>query len=95
MNVADPERAFEFSFIPNDGVGLAREEFIINEFIKIHPKALIHFNQLKDKKVKQQIEKLSFGYKSKVEVVGWFGDNEAYNSMTSFEVEGFGLKYSL
>ena len=43
MNVGNPERAFEFSFIPNDGVGLAREEFVINEYIKIHPKALINF----------------------------------------------------
>ena len=67
MNVGDPNRAFEFSFIPNDGVGLAREEFIINDFIKIHPKALIHFNKLKDKKVKKRIESLTYGYKTKVD----------------------------
>jgi pyruvate,water dikinase len=67
MNVGNPERAFEFSFIPNDGVGLAREEFIINEYIKIHPKALLHFNQIKDPKTKQKIESLTYGYKSKKE----------------------------
>jgi pyruvate, water dikinase len=65
MNLGNPERAFEFSFIPNDGVGLAREEFIINEYIKIHPKALLHFNQIKDLKTKQKIESLTYGYQSK------------------------------
>ncbi len=67
MNVGNPESAFALSFTPNDGVGLAREEFIINEYIKIHPKALINFNSLKDTKAKQQIELLTKGYKSKKE----------------------------
>jgi pyruvate, water dikinase len=67
MNVGNPERAFEFSFIPNEGVGLAREEFIINEYIKIHPKALINFSKLKDKKVKARIELMTKGYKSKTD----------------------------
>ncbi len=67
MNVGNPEHAFEFSFIPNDGVGLAREEFIINEYIKIHPKALINFSKIKDKKTKQKIEALTYGYKNKTE----------------------------
>ena len=65
MNVGNPEQAFEFSFIPNDGVGLAREEFIINEYIKIHPKALIHYSLIKDEKVKEKIEELTVGYKDK------------------------------
>ena len=39
MNVGNPEEAFGLSFIPNDGVGLAREEFIITNYIKIHPLA--------------------------------------------------------
>lgn len=65
MNIGNPESAFALSFIPNDGVGLAREEFIINEYIKIHPKALINFNSLKDEKVKQQIIELTKGYKNK------------------------------
>ena len=67
MNVGNPEQAFEFSFIPNDGVGLAREEFIINEYIKIHPKALINFSKIKDKKTRQKIEALTYGYKNKTE----------------------------
>ena len=65
MNIGNPEQAFEFSFIPNDGVGLAREEFIINEYIKIHPLALLNFKKLKDKKAKKKIEELTFGYKNK------------------------------
>jgi len=48
MNVGNPESAFKYSFIPNDGVGLAREEFIIANYIKIHPLALIHFQELKE-----------------------------------------------
>jgi len=67
LNVGEPERAFEFSFVPSDGVGLAREEFIINNYIKIHPLALIHFNKLKSKKVKKQIDKLTKEYKNKTD----------------------------
>ncbi|MGB9681240.1 MAG: phosphoenolpyruvate synthase [Minisyncoccia bacterium] len=47
LNIGAPEIAFQTSFLPNDGVGLAREEFIIAEKIKIHPLALLHFNSLK------------------------------------------------
>jgi pyruvate, water dikinase len=65
MNVGMPENAFEQSFIPNDGVGLAREEFIINSYISIHPKALINFDQLKDPQVKAKIEELTQGYVDK------------------------------
>ena len=65
MNIGSPDIAFASSFIPNDGVGLAREEFIINNHIKIHPLALINFNQLKDKKVKKEIAELTAGYKDK------------------------------
>jgi pyruvate,water dikinase len=46
MNVANPERAFNFASIPNAGVGLARLEFIINNMIGVHPKALLEFDQL-------------------------------------------------
>ena len=52
-------------FIPNDGVGLAREEFIITEYIKIHPMALIHFDRVKDKEEKKKINEMTQGYKSK------------------------------
>ena len=67
MNVGSPEQAFEESFIPNDGVGLAREEFIINSYIKVHPLALLHFNELKDANVKKQIADLTVGYKDKAD----------------------------
>jgi pyruvate,water dikinase len=65
MNVANPEHAFSQSFIPNDGVGLARMEFIINSYIKIHPLALLRFDQIDDSKVKQQISEIAFAYSDK------------------------------
>ena len=67
MNVGNPDQAFDLSFIPNDGVGLAREEFIITEYIKVHPLALIHFDQVKDKEEKKKIQELTQGYKNKEE----------------------------
>ena len=57
MNVGNPDQAFDFSFIPNDGVGLAREEFIISSYIKVHPLALLHFDTINDESVKEQIIK--------------------------------------
>ena len=48
MNVGNPESAFRHASIPNDGVGLAREEFIIANYIKIHPLALIHYDDIKE-----------------------------------------------
>lgn len=65
MNLANPEEAFSLSFIPNDGVGLARMEFIITTCIKIHPLALIHFDQLADMAAKAEIERLTAGYTDK------------------------------
>lgn len=65
MNIANPEEAFAFSFIPNDGVGLARMEFIISNAIKIHPLALLNFDKLKDQAAKKEIESLTFGYNDK------------------------------
>ncbi|MEJ7554686.1 MAG: pyruvate, water dikinase [Aquificaceae bacterium] len=47
MNVGNPESAFKYSSIPNDGVGLAREEFIIANYIKIHPLALLYYEEIK------------------------------------------------
>lgn len=61
----DPENAFHLSFYPNDGVGLMRMEFIISHNIGIHPMALINFRELKDKAVKDKIEKLTHGYTEK------------------------------
>jgi len=65
MNIGAPEMAFKSSFLPSQGVGLAREEFIIAEKIRIHPLALYNFNVLKDKKVKAEIEKITLGYRNK------------------------------
>ncbi len=67
MNVGDPELAFAQSFIPNDGVGLARLEFIINNYIKIHPLALLNYNKLADKEAKKQIDELTIGYTDKAQ----------------------------
>lgn len=65
MNVGSPDLAFEYSQIPNDGVGLAREEFIIDSHIKIHPMALLHFDTLKDEGAKAAINELTKGYADK------------------------------
>ncbi|MCX8116905.1 MAG: phosphoenolpyruvate synthase [Desulfobacterota bacterium] len=65
MNVGDPDNAFHLSFIPNDGVGLARLEFIINNFIRIHPMALVRFDSLTDEHLKREIEQLTVGYEDK------------------------------
>jgi len=75
MNVGVPEKAFTQGQIPNDGVGLAREEFIINSHIGIHPLALLQYNELKkkapkDKKIADVIKKIdeqSIGYDDKTE----------------------------
>jgi pyruvate,water dikinase len=55
FNVGNPDQVFAVSFLPNDGVGLAREEFIISSTIQIHPLALIHFDTLPAGPVKEQI----------------------------------------
>ncbi len=65
MNVGNPYAALGFSFIPNDGVGLAREEFIIANYIKVHPLALLNFGQLKDKQVKAEIADITINYPKK------------------------------
>jgi pyruvate,water dikinase len=67
MNIGSPDHAFTYSLIPNDGVGLAREEFIIDSHIKIHPLALLHFDQVKDKGVRAQIKELTKGYDDKAQ----------------------------
>ncbi len=65
MNLGNPDIAFNMSFIPNDGVGLAREEFIISNFIRIHPLALLHFDQINDQKTRETIEHMTVGYSDK------------------------------
>lgn len=66
LNLGNPELAFKTSFLPNDGVGLARMEFIINEYIKIHPMALLHPEKIKDDADKAKVKQLTQGY-SKIE----------------------------
>ena len=65
MNVGNPDRAFDFQALPNDGVGLARLEFIINRMIGVHPKALLNFDTLPSE-VKLAVEKRMSGYASPV-----------------------------
>ena len=67
MNVANPEDAFRLSFIPNDGVGLAREEFIITSYIKVHPLALLDYAKIDNADVRQSIDKLTAGYDDKAQ----------------------------
>ena len=62
LNLGNPELAFKTSFVPNDGVGLARMEFIINESIKAHPMALIHPERIEDAGERREIEALTRHY---------------------------------
>ena len=61
MNVGNPDRAFSFQALPNEGVGLARLEFIINRMIGIHPKALLNFDQ-QPEELKETIRRRMAGY---------------------------------
>jgi pyruvate, water dikinase len=65
INLGNPEEAFAVSMIPNDGCGLARIEFIISDYIKIHPMALVHPEKITDENVRKEIESLTYGYSSK------------------------------
>ncbi len=62
LNIGNPELAFKTSFLPNDGVGLARMEFIITEYIKAHPLVLIHPERVQDKDVLDQLKRLTSNY---------------------------------
>ncbi len=65
LNLANPEAAFRLSMIPNDGIGLARVEFIINHMIKVHPMALVHFDRVQNTETRQVIEELTRGHSDK------------------------------
>jgi len=65
MNVGNPEEAFSLSVIPNDGVGLARVEFIISTYIKAHPLALLDYDRLDDVAAKAEIDRVSVGHPDK------------------------------
>jgi pyruvate,water dikinase len=75
LNLANPAAAFRWWRLPADGVGLARMEFVINNHIKVHPMALVQFDTLRDKDVRQRITELTRGYKDKT---GYFVDRLAH-----------------
>jgi len=64
MNVGAPDEAFELASLPCDGVGLAREEFIISNYVKIHPQALLAYDQL-DVSVQREVDVLAGSYQDK------------------------------
>jgi phosphoenolpyruvate synthase (EC 2.7.9.2) len=67
MNLGNPEEAFAMSMIPNDGIGLARLEFIITSYIKVHPMALVHPEKVEDPEVLEEIDKLTGRYENKAD----------------------------
>ena len=64
LNVANPSVAFQFASLPHKGVGLAREEFIINNYIKVHPLALLKHHSLRDAALSAEIKKIITGYEN-------------------------------
>lgn len=64
-NIANPAAAFRWWRLPTDGVGLARMEFVVNTSVRVHPMALIKFDELKDEDAKEKIKKLTRGYADK------------------------------
>ena len=71
LNLANPAAAFRWWRLPADGVGLARMEFVINNHVKIHPMALVRFNEVHDEAARRQILDLTHGYDDKA---GYFVD---------------------
>ena len=65
INMASPAASFRWWKLPNEGIGLARMEFIINNIIKIHPMALVRYDVVKDKEAKKQIRELTKGFENK------------------------------
>ncbi|CQD20166.1 pyruvate dikinase [Mycobacterium europaeum] len=62
INLGNPDLAFKTSFLPSDGVGLARMEFIVSEYIKVHPLALLHPDKVHDPEARRTIARLTQGY---------------------------------
>jgi len=63
--LADPDKAYKFSYYPNQGVGLMRLEFVISNVIRIHPMALVNYETIKDEQLKDQITSLTEGFEDK------------------------------
>ena len=72
MNIASPSASFRWWKLPNEGIGLARMEFIINNIIKIHPMALVRYDELEDKGAKKKIREMTKGFENKED---YFVDN--------------------
>ena len=62
INLGNPDLAFKTSFLPNDGVGLARMEFIVSEYIQAHPLALLHPEKVDDPEARRTIDRLTYNY---------------------------------
>ncbi|MGO9450402.1 MAG: phosphoenolpyruvate synthase [Candidatus Binataceae bacterium] len=67
LNMANPAAAMRWWRLPADGIGLARMEFIINNIVRIHPMALVKFDELKDAAARRRIERLTLGYQDKTQ----------------------------
>src|SRR5690606_4762355 len=67
LNLANPAAALRWWRIPADGVGLARMEFVVNNHIRVHPMALVRYDELKDDKARQEIAELTAGYEDKAD----------------------------
>jgi pyruvate,water dikinase len=67
LNIGNPEEAFALSFLPNDGVGLARAEFILSNAVQVHPLALLDYERLDDPVLKADIDRLTVGYTYKAQ----------------------------
>ncbi|QJB37131.1 phosphoenolpyruvate synthase [Chitinophaga oryzae] len=67
LNVGSPSMAFQFTHLPGKGIGLAREEFIINNYIKVHPLALLHHRELNDAALSAEIAQLVHGYENEAD----------------------------
>jgi len=65
--LGDPDRAFQYAMLPNNGIGLMRVEFVINNSIQIHPMALVKYDELKDEVAKNKIAVLTSNYASKTD----------------------------
>ncbi|MBU6153860.1 MAG: phosphoenolpyruvate synthase [Bdellovibrionales bacterium] len=67
LNLGRSDQAFQHSLLPNDGVGLARMEFMISSGVGVHPMALVHFDRVKDSETRKKIEELTEGFDKKEE----------------------------
>lgn len=67
LNLANPAAAYRWWRLPSDGIGLARMEFVINNAIRVHPMALVHYADLRDEAAKAEISRLTAGYAKKTD----------------------------